>query len=92
MQHQTLLAKFVQKNWYTLIKQSLSNRSIAVTALLEYLDLHACLYLDMAIAAGDYVSSNLMCYSGGTATSSYMLQWAATAKSTLAVQPPFAAI
>ena len=44
------------------------------------------------IAAGDYVSSNLMCYSGGTATSPYMLQWAATAKSALSVQPSFAAI
>ena len=41
------------------------------------------------VAAGDYVSSNLMCYSSGIAT---MLQWAATAKSTLAVQPSFAAI
>jgi len=50
------------------------------------------LCLDVAIAAGDYVSSNLVCYIGGTATSPYMLQWAATTKSSLAVQPSFAAI
>ena len=38
------------KNWYTLIEQSC--RNIAVTALLEYLDLHACFVL---AAAGDYI-------------------------------------
>ena len=38
-----------------------------MTALLEYLDLHACLHV--AVAAGDYPSSNLMSYSGGTPTS-----------------------
>jgi len=44
----------------------------------------------MAIAAhaGDYPSSNLMCYNGG----SLLLQWAATGKSILAVQPSSAAI
>jgi len=46
------------------------------------------LCLHVAIAAGDYLSSNLMCYSGG----SLLLQWAATAKSILAVQPSSAAI
>ena len=50
------------------------------------------LCLDVAKAAGDYAYFNLMCYSGGTVTTSYMLQWAATAKSNLAMQPSFAAI
>jgi len=45
------------------------------------------LCLQVAIAAGDYLSSNLMCYSGG----SPLLQWAATAKS-IAVQPSSATI
>jgi len=46
------------------------------------------LCLQVAIAAGDYPSFNLMCYSDG----SLSLQWAATAKSILAVQPSSAAI
>jgi len=46
------------------------------------------LCLQVAIAAGDYPSSNLMCYSDG----SLLLQWVATAKSILAVQPSSAAI
>ena len=45
-----------------------------------------CLQVD--IAAGDYPSFNLMCYSGG----SLLLHWAATAKSILAEQPSSAAI
>ena len=71
-----------------------SNRAVtynqlAVTALFEYFDLHACFRrLQVAIAAGDHPSSNLRCYSGGF----LLLQWAATAKSILAVQPSFAAI
>jgi len=44
--------------------------------------------MHVAIAAGDYPSSNLMCYSGG----SLLLQWAATATSILAVQPSSVAI
>ena len=72
----------------TLIEQSLTIRNIAVTALLEYLNLHAFLCLQVAIAAGDYLSSNLMSYSIG----SLLLQWAATAKSILAVHPSSAAI
>ena len=46
------------------------------------------LRLQVAIAAGDYPSSNLMCYSGG----SLLLQWIATAKSIFAEQPSSAAI
>ena len=49
--------KIHAKDRYILIKQSPTNRSIAVTALLEHLDLHACFMLR---CAGDYVSSNLM--------------------------------
>jgi len=43
----------------------------------------------VAIAAAVY---NLICCSGGTATSLFLLLWATTAKNTLAVQPSFAAI
>jgi len=80
----------VQKDRYTLAEQSLTIRNIAVTALLEYMDLVHVLCLQVAMAAGDYPSSNHMCYSGGTATSPFCCNaWAATTKSTLAVQPIF---
>ena len=46
------------------------------------------LCLQVAIAAKDYLSSNLMWYTGG----SLLLQWAATGRSILAVQPSSAAI
>ena len=64
MQHQTLLAKIMQKNRYTLIEKSLTI-FLALNALLEYLYLHACFMreiMQVAKAAGDYLSSNLMCY------------------------------
>ena len=56
---------------------------VAVTAVLEYLDLYA---LQVAIAAGDYpldLFHLFMCYSGG----SLLVQWTVTAKNILAVQP-----
>ena len=46
------------------------------------------LCLQVAIAAGDNPSSNLMLYSGGY----LFLQWAATTKHILAVQPSSTAI
>jgi len=66
-----------------------------VTALLEYLNLHACfnLCLQVAIVAGDYPSSSYVLQWWNN-NKPLLLQWAATAKSILAVprQPSFAAV
>ena len=71
-----------------LIEQSFN---ISVTALLEYLDLHACFMLQVGILAGDYPSSFYV-LQWWNSHKPFLLQWAATAKSILAVQPSSAAV
>ena len=62
MQHQTLLAKIVQKSIYSNRAVIYNRKYYCDCSIKVHLDLLACMfYACKCIAAGDYPSSNLMC-------------------------------